>query len=336
MVLILLPAAGMSQRAALLAVIAFCYIIRSVLNFSFIRMDLKQLSYFVRVAELGSFSRAATLLDIAQPALSRHVRLLEVELRQTLLVRNGRGVTLTEAGKVLLEHSRGVLHQVERLREELSRVRGSLAGSVAVGLPPTIAKILTVPITRAFRRELPDATLSITEGLSTTMQESLISGRLDIAMLYNANPSPDLDLQPVVDEELLLVQRSADAPRSAGKVKLAQVAETPLVIPSRPNAIRMLVEARMLEVGLRPRIAVEIDGVAAILELVADGAGVAVLPRNAVNTAPQPERFAVRRIGDPPLTSRLSLATPSRRPATDTQKAMLVLLDSLAREILTR
>jgi LysR family nitrogen assimilation transcriptional regulator len=303
-------------------------------------MDLKQLSYFVRVAELGSFSRAATLLDIAQPALSRHVRLLEVELRQTLLVRNGRGVTLTEAGKVLLEHSRGVLHQVERLREELSRVRGSLAGSVAVGLPPTIAKTLTVPLTRAFRSQLPDATLSITEGLSTMMAESLLSGRLDIAMLYNAHPSPDLELQAVLDEELLLVQRAADAPAGsrakAARVKLAQVAEMPLVIPSRPNAIRMLVETQMMELGLRPRIAVEIDGVASILELVADGAGVAILSRHAVKAATHPERFAVREIVDPPLVSRLSLATPSRRPATDTQKAMLALLDSLAREILSR
>src|SRR5215208_4163183 len=80
-------------------------------------MDLRQLEYFVRVAELGSFTRAAVALDIAQPALSRQVRLLEVELRQTLLVRNGRGATPTESGKVLLEHGRGILHQITRVRE---------------------------------------------------------------------------------------------------------------------------------------------------------------------------------------------------------------------------
>ena len=98
-------------------------------------MDLKQIEYFVRVAELGSFTRASVVLNIAQPALSRQVRLLEVELRQNLLVRNGRGATPTEAGKVLLEHGRGILHQVERAREELGRVRGALAGRVAIGLP---------------------------------------------------------------------------------------------------------------------------------------------------------------------------------------------------------
>ena len=79
-------------------------------------MDLKQIEYCVRVAELGSFTRAAVVLNIAQPALSRQVRLLEVELRQNLLVRNGRGAIPTEAGKVLLEHGRGILHQVERAR----------------------------------------------------------------------------------------------------------------------------------------------------------------------------------------------------------------------------
>ena len=100
-------------------------------------MDIKQLEYFVHVAELGSFTRASSVLNIAQPALSRQVRLLEVELRQNLLARNGRGVTTTEAGKLLLEHGRGILHQLGRAREDLERARGALAGRVAVGLPPS-------------------------------------------------------------------------------------------------------------------------------------------------------------------------------------------------------
>ena len=126
-------------------------------------MDLKQLEYFVRVAELGSFTRAALALDVAQPALSRQVRLLEVELRQTLLTRNGRGAVPTEAGQLLLAHGRGILHQVERAKEELGRVRGALAGRVAVGLPTSLARVLTVPLTRAFRQQMPDATISISD-----------------------------------------------------------------------------------------------------------------------------------------------------------------------------
>lgn len=291
-------------------------------------MDLKQLEYFVRVAELGSFTKASLALDVAQPALSRQVRLLEVELRQNLLIRNGRGATPTDAGKLLLEHGRGILHQVERAREELGRVRGALAGRVAIGLPPSLARVLTVPLTRAFRAQLPEARLSISEGLSATMQEWLHTGRLDIAVLYNATPAPDIELTPLMEEELLLVQ-----PRPPGlaeeppppPVPLAEVAALPLVIPSRPNAIRMHVEAEMAAIGLRPTVALEIDGVSAILDLVADGAGAALLSRQAVISSIRPSAYRMRPI-EPPMRTRVSLATSSQRPATLTQRAALDLI----------
>ncbi|MDT4838153.1 HTH-type transcriptional regulator CynR [compost metagenome] len=291
-------------------------------------MDLKQLEYFVRVAELGSFTRASMALNVAQPALSRQVRLLEVELRQNLLVRNGRGATPTEAGKLLLEHGRGILHQVERAREELGRVRGALAGRVAIGLPPSLARVLTVPLTRAFRAQLPEASLSISEGLSATMQEWLATGRLDIAVLYNAQPAPEIDISPLQDEELLLVE-----PRPAGlaeeppppPVSLAEVAKLPLVIPSRPNALRMHVESEMANIGCRPMVALEIDGVSAILDLVADGAGAALLSRNAVASSIRPSAYRTRSV-QPPLRTRLCLATSSLRPATLTQQTTLNLI----------
>lgn len=298
-------------------------------------MDLRQLEYFVRVAELGSFTRAAAALDIAQPALSRQVRLLEVELRQSLLTRNGRGALPTEAGKLLLEHGRGILHQVERAREELGRVRGALAGRVAVGLPPSVARVLTVPLIREFRRRMPEASLSITEGLSTAMHESLASGRLDIALLYNAAGSPDVEVTPLLEEELHLVQaHPGKAAKPARALPLRDLAALPLVIPSRPNAIRMQVEAELGALGLRPNISLEIDGVAAILELVADGAGSAVLTRNAVQTSARPQAFSMRPIGSPRLRSQLSMAVSSQRPATLTQKAMLDLIRDSARKLL--
>lgn len=289
-------------------------------------MDLKQLEYFVRVAELGSFTRASIVLDIAQPALSRQIRLLEVELHQNILLRNGRGVTLTEAGKVLLEHSRGILHQVERAREEVGRVRGALTGRVAVGLPPSLAKRITVPLTRAFRERLPDAALCIREGLSMSTQESIVSGRLDIALVYNASPSPEIDIQPLLDEELFLIRRAeGQLPRP---VPLDEVAASPLIAPSRPNAIRMLVESTLANAGLRPRIVLEIDGVTAILDLVADGAGCAVLSRNAIATSDKGAQLLAHPL-TPPLLSRLSIAVSAQRPATATQAAMVAIIREL-------
>ena len=298
-------------------------------------MDLKQLEYFVRVAELGSFTRAAQVLGVAQPALSRQVRLLEVELRQNLLVRNGRGAIPTEAGQVLLEHGRGILHQLDRAREELARVRSGLAGRVAVGLPPSVARMLTVPLTRAFRQQLPDAQLSISEGLSSAMLENLRSGRLDIAVLYNPGLPSGVELHPLTEEELQLVQ-----PRPPGlqedppppPVTLAEVAQLPLVIPTRPNAFRTHLESAMAEQGCTPRIALEIDGVSAILDLVADGAGCAILPRNAVMRSIRPSAYRLRSIGPPTLRIALAMAVSAQRPITLTQQATLGLLREVSQQ----
>ena len=290
-------------------------------------MELEQIEYFVRVAELGSFTRASSALGIAQPALSRKIRQLEVELRQNLLVRNGRGATTTDAGKLLLEHGRGILHQVQRLREELGRVRGSLAGRVAIGLPPSIAKVLTVSLTREFRAKLPQAALSISEGLSAAMQESIINGRLDIALLYGAVPTLGLEITHLLDEDLFLVQRQSHRSQPEA-VTLKDVAALPLIIPTRPNAIRMLVESEMANIDCHPNIVLEIDGVPAILDLVLDGAGCAVLSKNAVTTSGQASLFSVSPIAG--LHSKLSIAVSSQRPATLTQQAMLELIQQLA------
>ena len=300
-------------------------------------MDLKQLEYFVRVAELGSFTRAAQALDVAQPALSRQVRLLEVELRQTLLLRNGRGASPTEAGKLLLEHARGILHQVDRAREELGRVGGALAGRVAIGLPPSLSRALAVPLTRAFREQLPQASVSICEGLSIQMQEWLTTGRLDIAALYNAQPAAEIEIAPLLEEDLVLVQpRPPSLPQDPPPepISLRDIAALPLVIPSRPNAIRMLVETEMANIGVRPKVALEIDGVAAILDLVADGAGAALLSRNAVASSIRPSAFQTRAVCNPPLRSRLSLAISSQRPSTLTQQACLSVLRDTTVQIL--
>ena len=295
-------------------------------------MDLKQLEYFLRVAELGSFTQASHALNIAQPALSRQIRMLEVELRQNLLNRNGRGVTTTEAGKLLLEHCRGILHQVDRAKEDMGRVQGALAGRVALGIAPSASKMMTVQLTRQFRKQLPNATLSISEGLSLVMQEWLLAGRLDIALLYNPSPSPGLDLSPLTNELLYLVGPRGPHP-SDQPMPLRTLANIPLVIPNRPNTIRMLLESQMALIGCKPNIRLEIDGVPAILDLVADGAGYAVLTEHAILTSAQPDLYHIRQIVQPELRSRLYLATASGRITTLTQKAMLDMIRTIARQV---
>ena len=279
-------------------------------------MDLKQLEYFTQVAEMGSFTRAAAFLQVAQPALSRQVRALEVELRQPLLDRNGRGVTLTEAGKRLLAHARGILQQVQRARDDLEDQRGAATGRLAIALPPSVSRTMTAPLVKAFREQLPRADLSVVEGLSAYALEWLVLGRVDCAVVYNVTPSPAIDLQPLLDEPLYLVSaRATGRGRRMGRaVTLREVSEHELVIPSRPHSVRMLLEGALANEGRRARVALEIESIPAILELVSQGGCHAVLGENAIRTSGQPEAFQLRPIGPPPLVATLWMATSAQRP----------------------
>jgi LysR family transcriptional regulator, nitrogen assimilation regulatory protein len=283
------------------------------------------------VVDLGGFSRAARVLGIAQPALSRHVRGLEVELGQTLLLRNGRGAVPTEAGKRLLEHARGILQQMDRARHEVAETRGAVVGQIVVGMPPTVALHLAVPIVREFRQRYPKATLGIAEGLSATLHEWLLVGRVDIGIVYNPIATPAVDTRTLLEEPLTLVgpaERRA-MPRT---VRLADLTRFPLIIPRRPNAIRMLVENGLAALGLRPQIAMEIDAIPAILELVAEGHGHAVLSPRALARADAGLRLASRPIVRPPLSSMLAIATSAQRPSTPIQKATVALIEEIARQ----
>jgi LysR family transcriptional regulator, nitrogen assimilation regulatory protein len=294
-------------------------------------MDLKQLDYFVHVAELGSFTRAATQLAVVQSALSRQVRSLEVELRQPLFERTGRGVTLTEAGKRLLEHGRGILQQVERARLDIENQRGAATGRLVIGLPPSVSRTLTGPLVAAFRQRFPKATLSVVEGLSTYVMEWLAIGRVDCAVVYNVASSAAVDLMPVLHEQLYLVsarqaarggrarpvgvRASTAAAKLIGPaVTLNEVADHELVIPSRPHSIRMLLEAALANEGRRARVALEIESIPAILDLVQNDGFHAVLALNAIKTSGHEQNFNVRPIGKPKLSTTLWLATSAQRP----------------------
>jgi len=296
-------------------------------------MDLKQLAYFVQVVDLGGFSRAARMLGIAQPAISRHVRSLEVELRQSLLLRNGRGATPTEAGKRLLGHARGILQQVDRARREVAATQGAAVGHVVVGFPPTVALHLTVPVVREFRQLYPQASLSIAEGLSATIHEWLLVGRVDVGVVYNPLATPAVETRLLLEESLCLVG-PAGKRELAGALRLLDLPRFPLIIPSRPNAIRMLVETRLAALGLRPQVAMEIDAIPAILELVAEGHGYAVLSPRAVQRAEAGLKLQARPIVHPRLTSALAIATSAQRPSTPIQQAAIALIEELARPAL--
>jgi len=298
-------------------------------------MDLKKLDYFVHVADLRSFTKAASQLSIAQSALSHQVRQLEMELEQTLLYRNGRGVTPTDAGRRLLAHARGILMQVRRARDELTEMRGAMVGHVILGLPPTIARLLAVPLVKSFRKSFPEGTLTVVEAMSAPIVEWLVEGRVDIGLVYNPAPLPTVEIRPLHEQEMYLVSpKTTGKDRQSKSVQLRELPRYPLIIPSRSNANRMLIDAQLAHLGLKPLIEFEIDGIASILDLVHEGYGHAVLPLNSLRGHTFGRNFTVRPIVKPRLSIQLSLVTSAQRPMTPLTRESLSLIQQTASRIL--
>jgi LysR family transcriptional regulator, nitrogen assimilation regulatory protein len=298
-------------------------------------VNLRQLESFVRVAELGSFSKAARVLDIAQPALSRQVRLLETDLRETLLLRNGRGVALTPAGRRLFEHGVLILQQVAQAREDLGAQRDAPVGQVTIGLPPSIGRRLTLPLIEAFRSELPHARVTIVEGLSRDIAEWIAGGRADLGLLYNPEPAAALEITPLLREPMCLVQPAAARGRkpAAPTVALGELGAFALIVPERHQALRKLLETQATLAGVRLDIAFEVSSIPAIIDLVCARMGNAVLHASAVAASGRAAELAVRRIVEPELPSVLCLAASATKPPTPLTRRARQMLTQLVQTI---
>ena len=289
-------------------------------------MNLKQIEYFVCVAEAGSFTRAAALLRVAQPALSRHVRNLEESLEVRLLVRNGRGVVTTEVGERYLEQCRGILSQVERANEEIALSRGAMVGKATIGMPPTVCGYLGVPLATRFREAFPKMKLTILQGRSSALQEWLASGRIDLALIYNADYLSNVEKTVLQKDNLVLVQPPSET--RTDPMPLRELHDFPLIVPSLPNIIRTQIETHLARQGLSLDVAMEIDNIVNLIALVRAGHGYAVLSTRTVRTWEHGRDLALRPIIEPELTMSLSLVVPFR-PATRTQKTTIRLIDEV-------
>lgn len=274
-------------------------------------MDLNRLSYFVAVADAGSFSRAAAALHLSQPALSRQVLLLEEELGQKLLERTGRGVVLTESGRALLQHAHAILGLAAQAESDMQERLRSPRGRVTIGLPPWVARAIAADLVQGFLQEYPDVTICIEENLSVSLREWLMAGRLDLALLFDPPHSPQIMVETLLREPLVLVSSEA----LPSKIRLSALSQRKLTMARGPNALRRLLESYTEPRGLPLHLVAEVDSVHTVLSLVARGMGDSVLPWSAANVWAAPLGLHVAQVVAPVVRNRLVLAVPRARPA---------------------
>ncbi|MFJ2975045.1 nitrogen assimilation transcriptional regulator NAC [Kluyvera sp. NPDC087067] len=290
-------------------------------------MNFRRLKYFVKIVDIGSLTQAAEVLHIAQPALSQQVATLEGELDQQLLIRTKRGVTPTEAGKVLYTHARTILRQCEQAHLAVNNVGQTLSGTVSIGLAPgTAASSITMPLLQAVRNELPEVMVYLHENSGTVLNEKLLSNQLDMAVLYDRTPLAGIVGQPLLKEDLYLVGTSNCPGQS---VDLTAVAEMNLFLPRDYSAVRARVDEAFSLRRLTAKIIGEIESISTLTAAIASGMGVTVLPESAARSLCSAANGWMARITTPSMSLPLSLNVSARGQLTPQAQAVKEILISL-------
>lgn len=244
-------------------------------------MELRQLRYFVRVVELGSMSRAAMDLDMVQSALSQQISRLESELSTRLLQRSSKGTVPTEAGLAFFHEAQLTLRHAEQAIHAAQQAR--LSGAVSIGLSPTIASVLGLPLMQALRQRYPEVRLHMVSALSGHLTSLLNARQLDMAILFDAQGARRWSVQPLLEEKLYLIQskRRPVCPHTA-TTTMAQMGGVPLILPSGSHGLRNAIVTAFAHAGLPLNMALEIDGLPLLMEAVMAGMGATVQPWSAV------------------------------------------------------
>jgi LysR family transcriptional regulator, nitrogen assimilation regulatory protein len=295
-------------------------------------INLRRLKYFVKVVDVGSLTQAADLLHIAQPAISQQLATLEGEVHQQLLLRTKRGVTPTEAGKVLYRHAQLILRQCDQAVVDMQAASRGLSGSVCIGLAPgTMAATLALPLLRILRARHPGIVPYLNENYGTTLSELVMSGRMDLAVLYGGRDAiHGLQFLPLLRESLYLVGPQ-NMPAPAETVTVRELAEFDLYLPRSYNYLRRLVDESFASMGLRPRVVAEIESAKTLSALISDGLGATVVPTSLARELVVDCNAWQARIIDPEIEARLALCQSDHLPLSEPAKAVKdILLEVIA------
>jgi LysR family nitrogen assimilation transcriptional regulator len=278
-------------------------------------MELSQLRTLIHVAELGSLSKAADRMRVAQPALSRQVRLLEQELGVQLFVRHGRGMVLTEQGQTVLAHATQVMRKLDDIRSDMADGETPMVGQVAIGLPPTVADIISVPLVCAFRAH-PGAVPRLVSAYTGYLLDWLHRGEIDLAVLYDPRSARSLRSRPLLVEHLHLIGPAEAGLSTTQAVPFRELKGRPLLLPSARHGLRAIVERCAAESGIALNVVAEADSFGTLKDLVRHGYGWTVLPTAPIHRDIESGQLTAAPLTEPAPERRLVLAFPADRPAS--------------------
>lgn len=270
-------------------------------------MELRQLQYFVAVAEEASFTRAAERVHVAQSGVSAQVRRLERELGQRLFERSARTVRLTEVGAAVLPHARAALEAAAGARLTVEEHAGLLRGRVAVGMVIACG-ILDLPsLLDTFHRAHPGVEITLSEDNSDKLLGALGDGRLDLALVGLADPPPrNVETQVLIDDELVAAVAHSDLLATRSGITVSGLRDRPLVSLPRGTGVRSALDDACARAGVQPLIAFEASDLRMVAELAIRGLGVAILPESVA--AARSGELAALRLTRPRSRSRIELA----------------------------
>ncbi|HEX2518277.1 MAG TPA: LysR substrate-binding domain-containing protein [Castellaniella sp.] len=276
-------------------------------------MNLRQLGYFVRVAEMHNMTRAAETLHVAQPALSQQIALLEEELEIRLFDREPKGVRLTAEGELLLRHAHTILRQVGATRSILTRTAGDVvAGSVSIAMASSTARILALPLLRAVKRQYPAIVVEIVDIPSADLTLMVQQGRVDFSLSPDQEELNDLITQPLLVEEiLLLIHPSVQLPK--GPVPITELARLPMILPRPPNKLRMRIDYAFMNARLTYNLLAQASTSAILIPSVVEGMATTILPYSAAYREIH-DRTIVPRHLDPRLSREIRLCFNKNAP----------------------
>lgn len=294
-------------------------------------MDLRQLRYFVGVVEAGSFTKAAAHLNVAQSAISLHVRQMEEAFGTQLMIRDRSGATLTSAGQKLLKHARIILHQVRLAEEELTSKPKSPSGEVTIGIPSGAAKVMVAELLAWAKEQLPKVSLKIVEGMSGPIEESMAAGRFNLAVLYRTVESAS-SATVLAREEFCLVAPPNEPPFS-DTIRLSELHAFPLAVPMRVNNVRRSVADVVAQHGCTLDIKFEVDSLSTIINMVMDGKAYSILTPSSIQREASLGQVRTIRIIDPVITRSVVLAVNSRDERSTEVSAVRALVPKVVQKL---